>query len=82
MIDDRDKWLAIHSYRKAVALGLAPPILCPDCQYELVSVVSTNTEPVLRCMSCRVIYTLGADTWDQILDNIHEVTAQLEGSND
>jgi hypothetical protein len=67
------KWAAMHAYRKAVARDMAPAILCPDCQGELVPVVGKDTEPELKCLSCRVVYDIGLDVWDQIEANVHEL---------
>lgn len=70
---DEDKWSAIHAYRKAVANGDAPAILCPDCQGELVPVVGADSDPELKCLSCRTVFDIGLYTWDQIRANISEV---------
>lgn len=56
----------MHAHRKAVALGVALPIRCPDCDDELVPVVAKNEGPALRCLACRCVFTPGIDTWDQI----------------
>jgi hypothetical protein len=72
-VRDDMKWAAMHAYRKAVARDMAPAILCPDCQGELVPVVGKDTEPELKCLSCRVVYDIGLDVWDQIEANVHEL---------
>lgn len=78
MLDD-DKWPAMHAYRKAVAHGDAPSIFCPEagCGAEMLTVVGTRGEPALRCMSCRVVYNIGLDVWEQIEGNIREVSQTL-----
>lgn len=63
----------MHAYRKAVAMGEAPAVLCPEDQAELVPVVGRGGSPSLRCLSCRVVYNPGQDVWDQIESNIREV---------
>jgi hypothetical protein len=78
---DEDKWPAIHAYRKAVAKGTAPAILCPDCEGELVPVVGRDGDPELKCLSCRVVYDIGLDVWDQITANIHELVQYLKENN-
>lgn len=75
---DEEKWVALHTYRREVALGKAPAIMCPDCQYELVPVVTTDTQPSLKCLSCRSVFHIGSDTWDQIEANIHELAENLK----
>lgn len=70
---DEDKWPAMHAYRKAVALDEAPAIKCPDCEAELVPVVGRDTLPALRCLSCRAVWEIGLNVWDQIASNIGEV---------
>lgn len=69
---DEYKWPAMHAYRKAVALGEAPPIRCPDCRAELVPVIGKKDLPALKCLSCRAVWSIGQDTWDQIKANISE----------
>lgn len=70
---DGDKWLAMHTYRRAVAMDMAPAILCPDCQGELVPVVGRDGDPELKCLSCQVVFDIGLDVWDQIRANLHEL---------
>lgn len=70
---DEDKWATVHAYRKAVAMGEAPPILCPECDGELVPVVGRDTLPALRCLACRMVWEPGMQVWDQITANIGEV---------
>lgn len=73
MIRDEDKWPALHAYRKAVAMGEAPAILCPEDQSELVPVVARDGAPALRCMSCNIVFEPGLHVWKQIEANISEV---------
>lgn len=73
---DEDKWPAIHAYRKMVALKRAPAIVCPYCQGELVPIVGRDGDPELKCLSCRVIYDIGLDVWDQIRANITELAEE------
>lgn len=70
---DEDKWLAIHTYRRASARGLVPAILCPECDSELVPVVGKDSDPELKCLSCRIVFDIGLHVWDQINANIHEL---------
>lgn len=70
---NEDKWPAIHAYRKAVAMGEAPAITCPDCTGELVPVVGRDTLPALRCLACRAVWEPGLNVWNQIAGNIGEV---------
>lgn len=79
---DEDKWPAMHAYRKAVAMGQAPAILCPDCDSELVPVVGSDTLPSLRCLACRVVWEPGLHVWDQIEANIREVNQNMKEEND
>ena len=79
---DEDKWAAMHAYRKAVARDMAPAILCPDCQGELVPVVGTDGDPELRCMACLTVYDIGLDVWDQIRANVHELYEDVRKSFD
>lgn len=69
---DQDKWPAMHAYRKAVAMGEAPAIMCPEDGAELVPVASKDG-PALRCLSCRIVFEPGLHVWDQIEANIREV---------
>ena len=71
-------WPAIHAYRKAVAMGDAPAILCPEDQSELVPVVSPTGPPNLRCLECRSVFKPGLDVWDQIEANIGEVVQTIK----
>lgn len=75
---DEDKWPAVHAYRKAVAHGDAPAIMCPDCDIELVPVVGNDGEPELKCLSCRTVFDIGLGVWDQIRANIGEVVQNLK----
>lgn len=75
---DEDKWPAMHAYRKAVAMGEAPPIECPDCQSELVPVVGRDTLPALRCLACRAVWDIGLNVWNQIEANISEVVQTMK----
>lgn len=75
---DEQKWPAMHAYRKAVAMGEAPAIKCPDCQGELVPVVGRDTLPALRCLACRTTWEPGLAIWDQIRANISEVVQTFE----
>lgn len=70
---DEDKWPAMHAYRKAVGMGEAPAILCPEDEAELVPVVGKNSLPALRCLSCGIVWEPGLHVWDQITANIGEV---------
>lgn len=74
---DEDKWPAMHAYRKAVAMGEAPAILCPEDQAELVPIVGKYEGPALRCLSCRIVFEPGLHVWEQIEANIREVTYTL-----
>ena len=70
-----DNWAKIHRYRRAVANSQAAPIMCPECNSELVPVVGKNGEPALRCLVCRSVYEPGVLVWNQIdaaLDNLDD----------
>lgn len=75
---DEDKWPAMHAYRKAVALGEAPAIRCPDCEDELVPVINIDDLPSLKCLSCRTVWNPGLDTWNQIRSNITESVRNIK----
>lgn len=75
---DEDKWPAMHAHRKAVALGEAPAIKCPDCEGELVPVVGRDTLPALRCLACRITWEPGLNVWNQIASNIGETVQIFE----
>lgn len=77
---DEDKWPAMHAYRKAVAMGEAPAILCPEDQAELVPVAGKDG-PALRCLSCRVVFEPGLHVWKQIEANIREVNQNMKEEN-
>lgn len=79
---DEDKWPAMHAYRKSVARGMAPAILCPDCQGELVPVVGADSDPELKCLACGVVYDIGLDVWDQIRANVYELYENVKAKND
>lgn len=79
---DEDKWPAMHAYRKAVAMGMAPAIRCPDCEAELVPVVGRDTLPALRCLACRVVWEPGLHVWNQIASNISEAAQDVKDKND
>jgi hypothetical protein len=72
-VRDEDKWAAMHAYRKAVSRGMAPAIVCPDCDAELVPVVGSDGDPELKCLVCRTVFDIGLDVWDQIRANVHEL---------
>lgn len=80
-MQDKDKWPTMHAYRKAVAMGKAPAILCPDCSGELVPVVGRDTLPALRCLSCRATWEPGMHVWNQIEANIREVNQNMKEEN-
>lgn len=75
---DEEKWPAMHAYRKAVALGEAPAILCPDDDAELVPILGRDSDPELRCLACGVVYDIGLDVWDQIRANLSEVVINIK----
>lgn len=75
---DEDKWPAMHAYRKAVAMGEAPAIRCPDCRSELAPVVGKDGEPNLKCFACRTVFDIGLNTWKQIEANISEVVQTIK----
>ncbi len=81
MLRDEDKWPAMHAYRKAVAKGDAPAILCPECRGELLPIVGANGDPDLRCASCRVVYDIGLHVWKQIEANISELADRFKEEN-
>ena len=70
---NEDKWPAIHAYRRAVAEGAAPDIMCPDCEAGMVPVLGTDGDPHLKCLVCRTVFSIGLHTWDQIRSNVHEL---------
>lgn len=59
-------WEVVHNYRRAVRRGLGNPIRCPEDSQELVPVFGRDNEPVLRCLVCKTIYTIGLDMIDQM----------------
>ena len=73
-----DKWAKMHAHRRAVARGKANPILCPDCNIEMVLVVAPNSEPALKCLSCRVVYEPGLDVWDQIDEVLKDIPTHID----
>jgi len=54
----------------------ARPLVCPDDQQELVSMIDSknpaNEDPVFWCPVCDSRYDLGINTWDQILAIVKE----------
>ena len=78
---DDDKWPTIHVYRRAVALGKAPAILCPECEGELVPVVGRDYDPELKCLACGIVFDIGLNVWDQIRANVHELYENVSKSD-
>jgi len=66
-------WQLVHSYRRAVEEDRVPPILCPDDDTELVSVMGKNEEPALKCFSCDNVYTPGVAVFDMMRKNLEEI---------
>lgn len=61
-----EDWPLLHDYRRMVRRGLAEPIRCPQDDTELVPTIYFDNEPALRCLTCRVVYTIGLDMLDQM----------------
>lgn len=64
-----NKFVLVHSYNKLVDDDKAKPLVCPDDQQELVSMIDAdgNTDdPVMWCPLCDTKYRFGLDTWNQI----------------
>lgn len=61
-------WNMIHRYRSLVAVGIAKPLLCPDCDFLLTPYISEDDEniPAFWCVICGTRIKFGADTWSQI----------------
>lgn len=74
---DEDKWLAMHTYRKLVEQGIAPAIVCPDCEFPMTTQADEADRPILVCSPCRVTFNVSAWVLDFIEANIREAAAQL-----
>lgn len=55
-----------NSYRQLVAEDKAKPLLCPNCEFEYVSSIGTDDEPVFECYTCGTKTILGTRSWSTI----------------
>jgi RNase P subunit RPR2 len=60
------EWSIFHNYRRLVKANKAKPLLCPNCNSELVTQPDKNAEPMLWCMECNNRLIPGLDLYDQI----------------
>lgn len=74
---DEDKWPLVHAYRKAVELGEAPKIECPDCEAELVSIMGVRELPAFRCMACMITFHPALQVYKQMEENLREVNENM-----
>lgn len=73
-MDSAEKWALVHGYRNMSAMDLVPPIVCPDCGAECVPTLGADGDPVLKCLSCVAIFHIGLYTYDQMKENIKEIS--------
>lgn len=80
-MNNDDKWLAIHTYRRAVTNGHAEPIRCPEDETEMVPVVGDRGEPALKCYHCRSVYGIGLHVYEQIKSGLASAVIDIEWEN-
>jgi hypothetical protein len=74
VLTDEQKWPLVHDYRRMSAAGKVPPILCPDCNGELVPTAHAKDEdPHFRCLACRTVFSISLWTYEQMLANLEEL---------
>lgn len=69
------EWSIFHEYRHLSAQGKVKPLTCPDCDNDLITVLSDNDEPALWCFFCDTLIRPGLDVYDQIRAVVREHNA-------
>ena len=67
-----DKWTMIHRYNRLVNDGVTAPLVCPDCNTRLISMIGANDDPVLWCVVDNTRMTPGVSFWQDIRAVISE----------
>ena len=65
-------WITYHRYRHLVEQGKAKPLLCPDCDTELITQPDDNADPILWCHQCDHVIKPGLDVYHQIRAVVNE----------
>lgn len=64
-----NRFIIVHTYNNLVEEGKAAPLLCPDDNIQLISMIDADTDsedPVMWCTACDTKFRFGLDTWKQI----------------
>lgn len=59
-------WELFHAYRHLVEENQAKPILCPNCEYELITRIGHDDEPILWCYGCASSIRPGLEMLQQV----------------
>lgn len=59
-------WQLFHNYRRLVEDGKAKPILCPECETQLITRIGPDDEPRLWCYGCLTSLKPGSDVLAQV----------------
>lgn len=66
MPSELTNWQLFHLYRRLVDEGKALHLLCPECDYPLITRIGPNDEPVLWCYGCLSSIRPGSDVINRV----------------
>lgn len=66
MASELTNWQLFHLYRRLADENKAVKLICPDCNYELITRIGPDDEPILRCYGCNSSIRPGSEMVAQV----------------
>jgi hypothetical protein len=66
MASELTNWQLFHLYRRLVEQNKAVSLICPNCNYELITRIGVDDEPILWCYGCLSSIRPGSDVINQV----------------